>query len=141
MEKGSASYEFISVPARRFVEIEVDADVEDPTSCIIAKIESKQIEDAIVKLIYHIPAEKLPLVRESEIRRALSPAFLVVAIIKNIIHKRETVRNRLLNESLDPLRALDMYFETVENFRKRKSELMDYARPLVEELIAEENKM
>ncbi|MDH7481108.1 MAG: exonuclease SbcCD subunit D [Armatimonadota bacterium] len=139
VEKGSASYEFVSVPARRFVEIEVDADVDNPTQRILDEISSKRIDDAVVKLIYHISADKLPFVRDSDIQRALSSAFYVLPITKHIIRDKEAIRNRLLTESLDPLRALEMYFDTIEDYRKRKAELMDYARPLIQELIAEEN--
>ena len=138
LAKGSASYEFINIPARRFVEIEVDADADDPTAKILGAIRQSDVEDAVVKLLYHISQERLSLVREAEIREALSPAFLVVSITKDVIRDTQAVRSRLLNEALDPVQALEMYFDTRDDYRKRKSELMDYARPLIEELLAEE---
>ena len=137
-EKGSISYDFVSVPARRFVEIEVDADAEDPTDEILRAIDPDDIRDAIVKLLYHIPQDKLALVREAEIREALAPAFLVVSIMKDVVRDSQAQRNRLLTESMDPLKALEMYFETRDGLDKRKAELMTYARPIIEELIAEE---
>jgi len=137
LARGAVSYEFVSVPARRFVEIEVDADAEDPTARILRAIAESDIRDAVVKLLYHISHDKLPLVREAEIREALSPAFLVVSVTKDVIRDDDAVRNRLLNESLDPIQALEMYFDTRDDYRKRKAELMEYARPLVEELLAE----
>ena len=138
LEKGSVSYDFVSVPARRFVEIEVDADVEDPTAKILKAIDPEDIRDAIVKLLYHIPQDKLALVREAEIREALAPAFLVVSITKDVVRDSQAQRNRLLTESMDPMKALEMYFETRDGLGKRKTELMSYARPIIEELIAEE---
>ncbi|HET6453723.1 MAG TPA: exonuclease SbcCD subunit D [Armatimonadota bacterium] len=145
LEKGSAcpdlsgvSYDFVSVPARRFVEIEVDADVEDPTAKILKAIDPEDVRDAIVKLLYHIPQDKLALVREAEIREALAPAFLVVSITKDVVRDSQAQRNKLLTESMDPIKALDMYFDTRDDTRKRKSDLMSYARPIIEELIAEE---
>ena len=138
LEKGSVSYDFISVPARRFVEIEVDAAVEDPTAKILKAIDPDDIGDAIVKLLYHIAQDKLALVREAEIREALAPAFLVVSITKDVVRDSQAQRNKLLTESMDPIKALDMYFDTRDDTRKRKSQLMDYARPIIEELIAEE---
>jgi len=138
LAKGSASYEFINIPARRFVEIEVDADADDPTAKILGAIRQSDVEDAVVKLLYHISQERLSLVREAEIREALSPAFLVVSITKDVIRDTQAVRSRLLNEALDPVQALEMYFDTRDDYRKRKSELMDYARPLIEDLLAEE---
>ena len=141
LAKGSASYEFINIPVRRFVEIEVDADVEDPTAKILDAIRRSDVRDAVVKLLYHIPQERLSLVREAEIREALSPSFLVVSITKDVIRDTRAVRSRLLNEALDPMQALELYFDAKGSAaadRKRKSELLDYARPLIEELLAEE---
>ena len=141
LAKGSASYEFVQVPTRRFTEIEVDADVEDPTAKILKAISGEEVADAVVKLLYHISQDKLPLVREAEIREALSPAFMVVSITKDIKCDDQAMRNRLLNESLDPVQALEMYFDTKDDFRKRKAELMEYAGPLINELLAEEQVM
>ena len=138
LAKGSASYEFMQVPTRRFTEIEVDADVEDPTAKILKAISGEEVADAVVKLLYHISQDKLPLVREAEIREALSPAFMVVSITKDIKRDDQAMRNRLLNESLDPVQALEMYFDTKDDYRKRKVELMEYAGPLIDELLAEE---
>ncbi len=136
--KGSASYEFVSVPTRQFVEIEVDADVEDPTAAVLKAISENEIEDAVVKLKYCISHDKLPLVREPEIREALSPAFMVVSVTRDVTRDTQAIRNRLLTESLDPIKALEMFFDTKEDFRKRKDDLMTYARPLIDELLAEE---
>ena len=138
VRKGSASYDFVSVPTREFVEIEVDADAEDPTERIVKAIGEKQIGDAVVKLVYHIPEDKVALVREAEIREALSSAFMVVSITKDVARDTSASRSRLLTESLDPVRALEMYFDSSDDLRKRRTRLMDYARPLIDELLAEE---
>jgi exonuclease SbcD len=138
LAKGKADYEFVPVPTRPFVEIDVDADVEDPTARILKAIGEKDLKDAVVKLIYRISQEKLPLVREPELRDALSPAFMVVSITKDVSRDSHALRNRLVNESLDPIQALDMYFDTKDSLQKRKESLMEYAKPLISELIAEE---
>ena len=80
----------------------------------------------------------MPLVRDADIRAALAPAFMVVSVTKDVARDKSATRNRLLNESLDPVQALEMFFDTKDDFQKRKSELMDYARPLIDELLAEE---
>lgn len=137
---GSVSYEFVPIPIRPFVEIDVDADAEDPTARILDAITSKEIEDAIVKLVYHIPRSKLDLVREAEIKEALSGAFIVVSVTRDLLDDRQALRNRLLNESLDPARALGMYLDTKDPpvADERKAELLEYATPLIQELLAEE---
>jgi DNA repair protein SbcD/Mre11 len=136
--KGSTTYDFISVPARRFVEINVDADVDDPTAAVLKAISENEIEDAVVKLKYSISQGKLALVRDPEIREALSPAFVIVSVTRDVTRDTQAIRNRLLTESLDPTKALEMYFDTKDDFRKRKDDLMTYARPLIDELLAEE---
>lgn len=138
LKKGEAKYEFVPVPARPFVEIDVDADEEDPTAKILKAVRGKEIKDAVVKLIYHISPERVPMVREAEIREALSESFMVVSITKDVRQDDRATRNRLLNESLDPVQALEMYFDTKDDFSRRKTELMKYARPLIAELLEEE---
>lgn len=138
LSKGYAKYDFVSVPTRPFVEIDIDADSDDPTARIVEEIKARNIDDAVVKLTYHIPSDKVPLLREKEIKEALSRAFLVAAVAQNITSDSSQARNRLLTESVDIAQAMEMYFDTREDFRKRKSELMEYVRPLVEELLTEE---
>jgi exonuclease SbcD len=118
--------------------MEVDADVEDPTAAILSALARYDLEGAVVKLIYHIGQDRIALVRDSDIKEALSAAFMVVAIVRDVTRDDSAVRNKLLNESLDPTRALEMYFDTKESYRKRKPELMEYAKPLIEEMLAEE---
>ena len=136
--KGSAEYEHVTVDARRFVEIDVDADVDEPTERILKAIGEHEIEGAVVKLIYRAPRARMEQVREAEIREALDGAFMVVSFTREAVDDQKLTRNKLLNEGLDPVRALDMYFDTREDFRERKSELMEYANPLIQELIADE---
>ena len=63
VEKGSAKYEFISIPVRRFVEIEVDADADDPTERILKAVSRKDIADAVVKSAQPSLGSLLPTVR------------------------------------------------------------------------------
>lgn len=139
--KGSAPYKFVPVPARRFVEIEADADTDDPTAAIIEAIGKEDVKDAVVKVVYRISQEKVPLVDEKEIREALSGAFMVVSINKLLSKESRATRNRLLNEMLSPVQALEMFFDTKEELKGRKAELLKYARPLIEEVTAEEMQL
>lgn len=136
--KDATTYDFVSVPARKFVDIDVDADCDEPTEKIIAAIRERDTRDAVVKVVYHISEEKLPLVREQEVREALSDAFMIVSVNRDVARNSRMVRNRLLNESISPVQAVEMYFETKEEYAKRKDELLTYARPLIDELFREE---
>ncbi|MHB1001627.1 MAG: metallophosphoesterase family protein [Armatimonadota bacterium] len=136
--KGSADYQFVPIPVRPFIEIEVDADVDDPTEKILASISQHDLTGAVVKLRYTISQEKLPLLREQEIKDALSDAFMIVSVNRDVSRDTTAMRNKLLNEALDPVQALEMYFDTKDKYQKRRDELMEYARPLIDELLAEE---
>ncbi len=138
LEKGRTTYEFLPIPqSRAFHEIEVDANTETPTETIIEAIQSRDLRSAIVRLTYHISPEALPLVREKEIREALAPAFLIVAIRREVARDQRT-RTKILTESLDPRQALEHYLDQSEKGCKRKDELMAYADLLLEEMRREE---
>jgi len=138
LDKGDTTYEFVEIPDNRaFLEIVVDADTETPTETILAAIREHSLRNAIVRLTYRISHENLPLVREKDIREALAPAFLVVAIRRDV-QRDQATRNRMLTESLDPASALRHYLDQTEKGRQRKAELMPYAELLFEELRREE---
>src|SRR5258708_6846057 len=85
LQKRRAEFKHVEIPAvRQLLEIDVDADGDDPTALIVQEIERHKLDGNIVRLTYHLAADKLPFVREKEIRDPLSPAFLVVAIRKQV---------------------------------------------------------
>jgi exonuclease SbcD len=138
--RGSAEYKFVPVPARPFLEIEVDTTrgKDDPTEKILKAVTKEDLKDAVVKLSYKIKSEDVSLLRDKEIRAALNDAFMVVAIHKDIVREGESLRSNVLTESLDPMQALASYLETRETLKSRKDELLAYAKSLWDELEAEE---
>ncbi len=136
--KGGAEYRFVPVSeGRDLLEIEVDADVEDPTETILAEVKRHSLRNNIVKLTYKIDQSRLPQVREREIREALGAAFMVVSINRKV-QRNGSERGRAFTESLHPREALALYIESNDKLRPRKSELLAFAEPLFEELAAEE---
>ena len=136
--KGATTWEPVNIPDRRpFFEIDVEADTETPTETILEAIGRHNLRNSIVRLTYHISPDNLPLVREKEVREALSQAFLVVAIRRDV-RRDQLTRTKVLTESLDPAAALDHYLDQSEKGKKRKPELMPYADLLFEELRREE---
>jgi exonuclease SbcD len=134
LAKGSTTYRFVEVPgARKLLDIEVDADNDSPTETILEEISKHALRGNIVRLTYRLSSERLPLVREKEIREALLSAFLIVAIRADV-QRDHVARSRVLTESLDPLAALGHYLDATEKGRKRKPELIPYAELLMEEL-------
>lgn len=138
LAKGRTTFELVEVDDRRaLIEIDVDANTETPTEAIVEAIQRRDLRNAIVRLAYHITPELMPLVREKEIREALAPAFLIVAVRREVARDHRK-RTEALTESLDPRSALLHYLEQSERGRKRKDELMAYADLLLEDLRREE---
>src|SRR5687767_9161117 len=138
LEKGKAEYEFVPIEVnRRLVEIEVDADTEEPTETILEAIARSPVRDNIVRLTYRVPSDKIALVRDKEIKEALAPAFMVVSIRADV-QRDHVSRSKILTEALDPLAALGHFLDNSEKLRPRKDALIPYAELLMEELRREE---
>ncbi len=140
LQKGNADVRHITVPSRPFVEIAVDATEagDGPTEKILAALAAQPLKNAVVKLSYKIKSEQEPALRLSDIRAALSAAFLIVALHKDVVTDTDAVRSKVLTESLNPLQALATYCDTRDTLRPRKDELLAYAEPLLRELEQEE---
>jgi exonuclease SbcD len=130
VERGRASWQFVKTDARRFVTIEVDVQSDDPTAEILEAVAAREIEDAVVRLIVHTPAEKEPLINEGEIRRALAGAFHIAAIVKDVERK---VRLRLGNqpiEEMTPRQMLERYFQVKQTPPERTKLLLEHAEDI-----------
>ena len=134
LRKGGSEYKFVPVTqSRSLLDIQVDADCDDPTERILAEIRRHSLRNAIVKLTYSISQGKQGLVREKEIREALSGAFMVVSISPRI-QRDAAARSRMLTESRTPREALDLYIDTKEQLMPHKERLLTLAEPLIREL-------
>lgn len=138
LQKGRADYRFVPVPGSRpFLDIEVDAESEDPTETIVSAIKKHALRNAIVKLTYRIGQEQQGLIREREIREALSGAFLVVSMHRKV-QRDAAGRNRLLTESKSPREALELYIESKDELKPSRERMLEFAEPLFAELAEEE---
>lgn len=139
VERGSARYEFRPLDARRFVTVRVRADGDDPTAQVLDAIAAHDVTDAVVRVIVQTTADKEPLLRDGEIRRALASAFHVAALVKEV--ERPT-RLRLGQETLvaelTPLDILERYFEVKQTPPERIQVLLDRARTLLAEIDRQE---
>nr|MBC8248588.1 hypothetical protein [Anaerolineales bacterium] len=134
VERGRASYQFVKTDARLFVTIEVDVQSDDPTAEILEAIAARGIEDAVVRIIVHMAAEKEPLINEDQIRRALAGAFHIAAIVKDVERK---VRLRLGDqpiEEMTPHQMLERYFQVKQTPPERTELLLEHAEDIFREL-------
>lgn len=131
VEKGSASYRFVPVKARRFVTIEVEADGEDPTERVVAAVERAEVDDAVVRLIIKTSAERDAQVNYQEVRRALRAAYHIAAIARHIERPdRISFAGRLVEE-MTPREALELYLKNKQSSPERQKVLLEYADKII----------
>jgi len=132
--RGRTTWEFVPVPARRFVTLKVSADAEDPTEAVVAAVAGRDVAGAVVRVIYTLP-EGRPPIREAEVRQALGEAAFVAGVRRDIAPRQARERNVRLTGLLTPLDALHEYLQTRPDLKEREEELIAYARPLIAEVM------
>ena len=133
LAKGKAEWEFCPLPVRAFRTIEVDvSEEEEPEKAILAAIQKKNIDGAVVRLIYKIRSEQLDLVNDTSLNAALAQAH-TYTIRPQLIS--QLARPRLpelgVGESLDPLKALKTYLENREDLRDIAPDMLVAAEKLI----------
>ena len=137
IDKGKASYEFISLPARKFITIDVViSEEQDPTNTLIGEIEKYDLSKAVVRVFYTMPAEREDLLDFRRINSTLEQAFLVTAIAKKS-KPVERLQRAEISEDLGMLEAMDKYIQNSPDLVPLSEELKTYALELEKEL--EEN--
>lgn len=130
LAKGNTNYQFIKLPSRNFVTIEVNIDEnQDPNQEIINAIRKKDVKDAVVRLRYTIDNSNNHLVDDKKIRDEFKDTFYYM-IKPVILDKSERIRDPELNESigLDPIQALEKYISLNSNLSNKKEDLIERAK-------------
>ncbi len=124
------SYEFVETPARRFLALGVDARAAvDPTERILQEIARHDVEDAIVRVRYHIDEAQVPQIDAHRIREALDAAF-VVASIERTVDPVERQRRTVLTREATLEEALERYVDQHEHLASIKDDLVQAALAL-----------
>lgn len=127
-EKGKATYEFIPVTTRPFIQIEVTLQANTPqTDQIIDAIKKHDMRNAIVKIVYHIPAEKKDLVDLKTIEYACQDALDLIGVIPVHTHKGREKRNCALKVTMDLPELLGNYFATKPELSTKRDSLIEKA--------------
>src|SRR5579872_6560926 len=124
-EKNKAFYEFIEVPTRPFIQIEVHLKTGAvQTDQILDAIKKHNLTDAIVKIVYHIPAGKKDLVDLKAIQHACSDAMDLIGVIP--VHAVEPRENRgcALKVNMDLTTLLNTYFAAKPELSDKKNDLI-----------------
>jgi len=134
IEKGQTSYEFIPVPARKFVTIDITIpEGQDPTDTLIKEIEKYDLAEAVARIFYTLPGEKKNLLDFNRINTALEEAFLITTIAEKT-KPLERVQRVEISENLGMLEAMDKYIQNNPDLVPLSGELKTYAQKLEREL-------
>lgn len=134
LEKGRADFEFIPLPVRAFLTIDVDAKGADPTAQVLEAIAAHEIENKVVRLIIRTTADKEPLLKDADIRKALRDAFYVATVSKDV---ERPVRLRLGErnyEEMTPREILERYLLVKQVPEERRDLLLKHADDLFREV-------
>ena len=135
LRKGGADFRFIEVNVGRpMLDIQVDADFDDPTERIVAEIKKHSLRNAIVKLTYKISHGRVALVRTREIKEALSGAWHLASFNPKV-ERTANERSRQFTDDISPQKALELYIDSKEELVKHKERLMNAANPLFNDLL------
>jgi exonuclease SbcD len=127
LERGKVQWEFCPLPVRSFCTINVDlANAADPQSALLKAIEKKNIQDAVVRLIYKLRSDQIDLIDSATIHQALSSAHnytIQPELVSQLARPR--VPELGTSNSIDPLEALKTYLDN-------RSDLKDIANGMLE---------
>lgn len=140
--KGNTSIEFIKTPQRAFIQIELDLNAnsnETQTEQLINEIKKHSIEDAVLKILYHLPAGTKDEVDLRAIQRACAPAMFVVGIIP--IRPAETRERRIgaATMEMDLKSLLHAYFESKPELKDKEDALIEKALMLQQESMEQQD--
>ena len=127
------NFEFRNVNARKFITIDVEIATGDPnpTNTVINEINTKNIDDAIVRIRILIPSELETHLRESEIRISLENAHYIAAINKESEDNRRTRIDYDVAEGLQPNQALRLYVHGKDYTDTRQQKLISYGDEII----------
>ncbi len=133
-QKAQVDYKFIPVPTRPFRQIEVTLKTGTPqTEQIIAAIKKTDIKNAIIKIIYQVPATSKDMVDLKKIQRACMAAHYLVSITP--VRQFATRERRIgsLKVSMDLATLLDIYFSQKSLNAEKKEKLIERTLQLLQE--------
>ena len=135
VEKGSATYEFVKVNARRFLTVRVNGLDGDPTEAALEELARHDLADAVVRVEVTTTYDLEGKVDYSQIRRALGDAYYVAGISKRVELRRDGVRVPGLDQ-VAPYEALERYLESRQTPRDRMAALLERGKRLIVEVEA-----
>lgn len=128
----TADFQFRPMPAREFLTIDVDADVEDPTAAVIEAIGRHDLAEKVVRVRIQISEAREGLLRMGEIQRSLREAFFVAGIYRDVRRRHRARLGTDAPEELSPTDALAAWLRSKEYPADRAALILDRGRKLIE---------
>jgi DNA repair protein SbcD/Mre11 len=126
-------HEFIKLHSRQMIQIDIKLERgNDQTDQIIQEINKRDIENSILKIIYHVPIGAQNLVEVCKVQRACSKAHYIASITPIIPTNRNPQRVKV-QSSMKFEEIVAKFLDSKENIdNKRKKNLQDKAHELYE---------
>jgi DNA repair protein SbcD/Mre11 len=133
LDRESTRVEFCPLPVRHFRTIEIDLTNQDnPQAALMQALHPETIQDAVVRLIYHLRSDQLDLIESTTLHEALSIAHSYT------IHPElvsQLARPRLpalgIGQEINPLDALRTYLSDREELKDIASSMLEAAQSLL----------
>lgn len=129
-----ATYEFIQTPTRRFLQIDAHLEgSESQTDQILTQLANQDLEETVVKIVYHIPPGKKDRVDIAALQSICARAHYLAGIFPV---RAPEIRDRRvsLKVSMDLDKLLDTYFSMKPEWKDKRAGLIEKARALESEL-------
>lgn len=137
--KGHTSYEFIKTPTRQFIQIDVHLNaIQDQTEQILQELASYTLKQAVVKIVYYLPAGYKDRVDILAIQQACTAAHYLVGILP-VRSPEPRERRATLKVDMTLQHLLSNYFDTKREYAATKELLIEKALILQTELQEQEN--
>ncbi len=130
------TWRHVETPARRFVTVDVDArQSAQPTETILTAIARKNVADAVVRVRYQVDEAQATLVDGRKIREALSTAYVIAGIDRQV-EPTERQRRTVVTRESSLKDAMTQYVAQHEHLAPLKERLVRAAMELESELDA-----
>jgi exonuclease SbcD len=135
LKKGNTTYKFCPLQTRRFIDLKVFLDMDDPVldKLVQALPSEKEAEDAIVRLSIYYPKAIETQIDEAELRRRMKGAFQFT-LAK---HTENPIRARLSDgqetSQMTPAELLDFYWRSNNTSEEERAKLVALAKTLIDE--------
>ncbi|MGB8467524.1 MAG: exonuclease SbcCD subunit D [Candidatus Babeliales bacterium] len=138
IENKKAAVTFIETPQRPFVQLELtlESGTISQTQQIIQALSRYTLDDAIVKIIYHVPAQLKDTVDIQAVQKACAPAHDLIGIIPVHAPKQRVARTAL-RVDMDFEKLLDSYLIQKNESVERRQQLIKRALEIQQELADE----